>query len=116
MAELKDFALYDIDWTMSPEQAVTMYLEWGNNAWDHEHPPVRTASDVSYYFVVDSWQDPPVIRLVKRSMEAAEDLFVFPMPEELLPPYRKAHGTWRGISEPVPEIKDWLKKALGHAD
>ena len=33
MAELKDFAMYDIDWTLSPEQAVTMYLEWVNGAY-----------------------------------------------------------------------------------
>ena len=114
MAELHDFALCDIDWTLSPEQAVTMYLEWGNNAWDKEHPPVRTASDISHYFVVDSWQEPPVIRLVRRSMEKAEDLLTIPVPEELIPAHRTVHGTWRGICEPVPEIKEWLKKELGH--
>ena len=112
MAELKDFALSDIDWTLSPEQAVTMYLEWGNNGWDREHPPVRTPSDVSLYFVVDSWQDPPVIRLVRRSMEKAEDLLVVPMPEELIPAYRAVHGSWRGISEPIEEVKAWLRKEL----
>ena len=112
MATLKDFALYDIDWTLSPEQAVTMYLEWGNNAWDHEHPPVRTPSDVSYYFVCDSWNDPPLIRLVRRSMEKAEDLLTIPMPEEFIAGYRKIHGMWKGISEPSEEIKDWLKKEM----
>ncbi|MBR4742007.1 MAG: hypothetical protein IK079_03830 [Desulfovibrio sp.] len=109
MAELKDFAMLDIDWSLSPEQAVTMYLEWGNNAWDHEHPPVRTATDVSYYFVVDSWQDPPLLRLVRRSMEKAEDLFVMPVPESLLAEHRAVHGNWRGICEPVPGIKTWIK-------
>ncbi|MBR3663699.1 MAG: hypothetical protein IKN64_03490 [Desulfovibrio sp.] len=112
MAQLKDFAMSDIDWGMSPEQAVTMYLEWGNNGWNRDHPPVRTASDVSLYFVVDSWQDPPIIRLVRRSMEKAEDLFSMPMPEELMAAYRAEHGNWRGISEPVPAVKDWLKKQL----
>ncbi|MBQ9537470.1 MAG: hypothetical protein IJU79_06780 [Desulfovibrionaceae bacterium] len=87
----------------------------GNNAWDREHPPVRTASDVSYYFVVDSWQDPPVIRLVKRSMEKAEDLLVVPMPEHVLASYRAVHGNWRGISEPTEEVKNWLKQELGHS-
>ena len=112
MAELKDFAMSDIDWSMSPEQAVTMYLEWGNNCWDRDHPPVRTPSDVSLYFVVDSWQDPPLIRLVRRTMEKAEDLLTLPMPAELIADYRAVHGHWRGISEPVPAVKDWLKAQL----
>lgn len=114
MAELKDFALYEIDWNLSPEQAVTMYLEWGNNAWNREHPPVRTNSDVSYYFVIDSWQDPPTVRLVKRNMEKAEDIFVCALPKELIASHRKVHGEWRGICEPVDEIKAWLKEELGH--
>ena len=84
----------------------------GNNAVDRDHPPVMVPSDVSYYFVVDSWQDPPVIRLVKRSMEKAEDLLVLEMPEELIASYRAVHGHWRGISEPIDEIKTWLKKQL----
>jgi len=42
MPQLKDFALYDIDWNLTPEHAVTMYLEWGNNDWHSEYPPVRS--------------------------------------------------------------------------
>ncbi len=55
MTNLKDFALYDIDWNLTPEHAVTMYLEWGNNDWHAEYPPVRSKEDVAHYFVVDSW-------------------------------------------------------------
>lgn len=112
MAELKDFSLYNIDWDLTPEQAVTMYLEWGNNDWTAEYPPVRSKEDVSIYFVVDSWQDPPIIRLVRRNSENAEDIFAMPMPPELLPNFRKDNGHLRGISAPTPEIKAWLKKRL----
>ena len=55
MNRLQDYALYDISWNLSPEHAVTMYLEWGNNDWHSEYPPVRSKEDVSHYFVVDSW-------------------------------------------------------------
>ena len=72
MPDLKDFALCNIDWNLTPEHAVTMYLEWGNNDWHAEYPPVRSKEDVSHYFVVDSWQDPPVVRLVRRNSERAE--------------------------------------------
>ncbi len=71
MAKLKDFALYPIAWNLTPEDAVTLYLEWGNNDWNAEYPPVRSKSDVAIYFVVDSWENPPVLRLVRRNSENA---------------------------------------------
>lgn len=113
MAELKDFSTYQISWNLSPEDAVTLYLEWGNNDWNAEYPPVRSKDDVAYYFVVDSWNDPPLIRLVKRNSENAEDLFTMPLPEELLADWKAANADLRGISAPTPKIKAWLKKQLG---
>lgn len=116
MAELKDFSLYDIDWNLTPEQAVTMYLEWGNNDWTSEYPPVRSKADVSTYFVVDSWQDPPVIRLVQRNSEQATDLFTMPMPQELLDDWHQENRGLKGISAPTRQIRQWLKKQLGQED
>lgn len=113
MAELKDFSLYNIDWNLTPEQAVTMYLEWGNNDWKAEYPPVRSKEDVSLYFVVDNWENPPQIRLVRRNSENAEDIFSMPVPRELMPGFLEHNGNLRGISAPTPEIKAWLKKQLG---
>ena len=113
MPTLKDFALCPIDWNLTPEHAVTMYLEWGNNDWHAEYPPVRSKEDVSRYFVVDSWQDPPVIRLVRRNSESAEDLVTVLLPPELLADWREANGGLRGVSAPTPAIKAWLKRELG---
>lgn len=113
MAELKDFALYPIDWDLTPEQAVTMYLEWGNNDWKTEFPPVRSKEDVSTYFVVDTWQDPPLIRLVRRNSENAEDIFTMPLPKELRSDFKLYNGDVKGISAPSPDIKKWLKRQLG---
>lgn len=112
MADLKDFALHEIDWNITPEHAVAMYLEWGNNACD-EYPAVRTESDSSTYFVVDSWGERPVIRLVERNMAKAEDLFSMPMPEEFMDDHRQAHGTWKGVSAPTEALKTWLRVQLG---
>lgn len=113
MASLEDFSTYNIDWNLTPEDAVTLYLEWGNNDWKGEYPPVRSKDDVAIYFVVDSWQDPPLIRLVRRNSENAEDLFVMPMPKELLADWKKYNGSLRGVSAPDATIKAWLKKRLG---
>lgn len=112
MKTLHEFSDLDIDWTLSPTHAVTMYLEWGNNDWHAEHAPVRSKSDVSTYFVVDSWGEPPVIRLVKRNSENAEDLVEVPLPDHLHADWRREYGKLKGVFEPTEKIKKWLRKEL----
>ncbi|MDR1776649.1 MAG: hypothetical protein LBR31_02305 [Desulfovibrio sp.] len=112
MDDLKRFSEYCIDWNLTPEHAVTMYLEFGNNDWRGEYPPVRSKSDVVHYFVVDSWQDPPVIRLVERSYEGAVDLMEMPLPERFLGAFRAEHGNCRGVVAPDEAVKDWLKAEM----
>ncbi|MDD6181783.1 MAG: DVU0772 family protein [Desulfovibrionaceae bacterium] len=113
MKSLRDFSLCDIDWNLTPEHAVTMYLEWGNNDWHSEYPPVRSREDVSHYFVVDSWSGKPLLRLVRRNSEHAEDLLTMPLPPEMEADFRREHGQWRGIAAPTPAIKQWLRTELG---
>ena len=112
---LAAFADQQIDWNLTPEMAVTLYLEWGNNDWRSEHPPVRSKSDVATYFVVDAWQDPLKVRLVRRNSESADDLVTVPLPEPLVKAFRDEYGSLKGVFEPLPVIKDWLKKELGQA-
>ena len=50
---------------------------------------------------------------MKRHSERADDLITVPLHAGLMEDYRKVHGSWRGISEPTPEVKSWLKKELG---
>ena len=113
MKRLQDFSLCNIDWNLTPEHAVTMYLEWGNNDWHSEYPPVRSRDDVSHYFVIDSWETTPLLRLVRRNSETAEDLLSMPLPEKLAQDFYEHHGHWRGISAPTPAIKHWLRTELG---
>lgn len=112
MNPLYPFRNADIDWNLSPEHAVTMYLEWGNNNWHAEHGPVRSKADESVYFVVDAWQNPPLIRLIRRNSENAEELAAVPLPEHLLPGWREEFGTLRGVFEPDEAIKNWLRQRL----
>ena len=109
---LAAFSDLPIDWDMSPELAVTLYLEWGNNDWRSPHPPVRSRSDVSFYFVVDAWNTPPSVRLVRRSSEQADDLVSVSLPEPLERVFRDEYGALKGVFEPLPEIKNWLRKEL----
>ncbi len=109
---IRRFSHLPIDWNLSPEDAVALYLEWGNNNWRAEHPPVRSRDDVARYFVVDTWQAEPVVRLVQRNSEQAEDLAVFPLPSDLRRAFIKEYGSLKGIFEPTPAIKDWLRSRL----
>lgn len=113
MNPLKKYENLPIDWDLTPEHAVTMYLEWGNNDWNSQYGPVRSASDESIYFVVDTWEESPKIRLVRRNMEEAIDLTSFPLPEHLMSGFKRSNGNIRGITSPTDEIKDWLRQEMG---
>ncbi len=112
MTNLSVYRNLDIDWDLSPEDAVTMYLEWGNNNWRGDRPPVRSKSDESVYFVVDAWEDPPLVRLIRRNSENAEELAALPLPENIYRQWRVEFGSLRGVFEPTKAIKDWLRRCL----
>lgn len=111
-AALAAYANESIDWDMTPELAVTLYLEWGNNDWRSSHPPVRSREDVTTYFVVDSWEDPPVVRLVRRRFDAAEELAAIPLPEQLVRTFREEYGALKGVFAPPPAIQAWLRELV----
>lgn len=110
--QLKDFNHLDIDWNLAPEDAVTLYLEWGNNNWHAEHPPVRSKDDFAIYFVVDNWESKPSLRLVRRNSEAAEDLISLPLPAKQEAEFLSEFGGLKGIFAPTPAMKEWLHQEL----
>ncbi len=110
--QLQDFHNMVIDWDMSPEDAVILYLEWGNNDWRNKHQPVRSKNDFSTYFVVDNWGPRPSLRLVRRNSEEAVDLLTMHLPEHLEKSFRAEFGGLKGVFEPTDEIKNWLRQQL----
>ncbi len=110
--ELARFTHLPIDWNLTPEHAVTMYLEWGNNDWHAEYPPVRSKEDVSIYFVVDTWGEAPVVRLVRRNSEEAVDMLTLQLPEDLRQSWQAEFGSLRGIFAPNAAIKNWLRQSM----
>ena len=108
----RQFNNLPIDWNLSPEDAVTLYLEWGNNDWHAEHPPVRSKEDTAIYFVVDTWSGSPLLRLVQRNSEQANDLGCQPLPPEQAKLFCEEFGELKGIFEPTPPIKEWLRNQL----
>lgn len=110
--QLKAFSSLPIEWNLDPADAVTLYLEWGNNDWRAEHPPVRSKDDFAHYFVLDNWSERPTLRLVMRNSEATEDLWVLPLPQELENNFRKEFGSLKGVFMPSSQMKAWLKEKL----
>ena len=100
-----------IDWQMTPEEAVVLYLEWGNN-WAHGVNVVRSKNDVSHYFVVNNWGQNPVVYLIRRNSEEAVELAKFELPENIKENFQKSVAYNKGVYAIEGEVKDWLQKEI----
>jgi hypothetical protein len=108
----KDRALINsIDWEMTPELAVRVYLEWGNiwSRGDERRYVTRSTSEYSTYFVVNCWDKPYYIYLLKRNQKEVIELAKFSLPER----FEKSVCLLKGMYAPEGELKEWLKEELG---
>ncbi len=98
-----------IDWTMTPEKAVEMYLEWGTG-WVRGNDFVSASSDESVYFVLYDWQVPHRVTLIRRTVEGAEELGQYDVPEELFMASWQEDGIRAGgtVHPPNDALKRWL--------
>ena len=99
-----------ISWDMTPEDAVSMYLEWGNNPALGSNL-VKSKEDESFYFVVNTWKE-PVIYLMRRNSEEAEEMAVIRMPAGIEKRFKKEYGNLKGVFAPEGEVKTWLQEQL----
>ena len=116
MMELKDMKqnsdlLNAIDWEMTPEEAVRLYLEWGNN-WASGNYVIRSKEDVTHYFVVNTWGKTPIIYLIRRNSEEAVELAKIDMPEAQKAHFLEVNGNFKGVYPVDGEVKNWLKQQL----
>lgn len=100
-----------IDWDMTPEEAVRLYLEWGNN-WARGNYVIRSKDDVSHYFVVNTWKEEPVIYFIRRSSDEAVELAKIKLPHDLKKRFVQSQGRHKGVWAVDGEVKSWLKKKL----
>lgn len=108
----KDRALLNaIDWDMTPEEAVRLYLEWGNN-WAGGNYVIRSKADVTHYFVVNTWDLPPKIYLIRRNSELAEELAEIEMPKDLGSRFLETVGHNKGVYSIDGEVRDWIFRRL----
>ncbi len=108
----KDPALTNaIDWDMTHEEAVRLYLEWGNN-WARGNYVIRSKEDVSLYFVINTWDGDPVIYLIRRNSEQAEELAKIVPPKAIGDRFMESIGHNRGVYSLTEDVKEWLKQVL----
>lgn len=100
-----------IDWQMTPEEAVRLYLEWGNN-WARGNYVIRSKDDVAHYFVVNTWGNEPVVYLVRRNSEEAMELAQIKMPQQLKDQFMVSVGHHKGVYAVEGDVKNWLKSEL----
>jgi len=102
-----------IDWDMTNEEAVRLYLEWGNN-WAGGNYVIRSKDDVSHYFVVNTWDGTPIIYLIRRNSEDAVELARIEMPGELQDHFLESIGHNRGVYSIEGEVREWLQRELDY--
>ena len=100
-----------IDWDMTPEEAVRLYLEWGNNWARGDGYVIRSNTDYAFYFVVNCWSHPYYIYLMKRNSEEAVELAKFELPERFIHPVCEL----KGVYALEGELKAWLREELNAA-
>jgi hypothetical protein len=106
-----DNLMNSIDWEMTHEEAVRLYLEWGNN-WTRGNYVIRSKNDVSYYFVVNTWEKEPVIYLMQRNSDEAMELARIEMPNHVAKSFLESVGYNRGVYSITGPVKEWLKEVL----
>ncbi len=103
-----------IDWAMTPEKAVEMYLEWGSG-WTRGNDFVSSSHDEAFYFVLFDWEtEPPVVTLLHRTLEGAEELAKIEVPRELFDAAcaddgNKPGGTVHTLNR---NLKEWVNAVI----
>ncbi len=97
-----------INWDMTPEEAIRLYLEWGNNWARGDGYVIRSRNDFTHYFVVNCWSKPFYIYLIRRNSDEAEELAKFEVPNR----YHQPVCELKGVYALEGELKKWLRKEL----
>jgi len=87
----------EINWEMTPDKAIEMYLEWGTG-WIRGHDFVSSSDQESVYFVLYDWEeDPPVVTLLRRSVEEVVEIAKIEVPANLFHQAAKEDGYRPGV-------------------
>lgn len=103
-----------IDWNMTPEKAVEMYLEWGTG-WVRGNDFVSSDHDESVYFVLFDWEiEPPVATLIRRTVEGAEEMAKIEVPKDMFEAACREDGMRPGgtVHPLNASLKEWVNGVI----
>lgn len=104
-----------IDWQMTPEKAVTMFLEWGTGRYNYkDYNWINSHNDQSIYFVLFDWEGMHQATLIDRTMEGAEEVAKVEVPEDLFWEACKEDGYRPGVGVHAlnRSLKQWICKEI----
>jgi predicted esterase YcpF (UPF0227 family) len=101
----------EINWEMTPEEAVRLYLEWGNNWARGDGYVIRSKDDYTTYFVVNCWSRPYYLYLIRRNSDEALELAKFELPKR----FEKDVCELKGVYGLDRELREWLQAELATA-
>lgn len=103
--------LNSVDWTMTPEEAIALHLEWGplrSQAYYNS----RDNNNETVYFVINTWKKTPILTLIRRKGFDSEEVGNFKLPQNLEQEFMQKIGKYKGVYAVDGNIRDWLKKEL----
>jgi hypothetical protein len=100
-----------INLEMTPEKAVSLYLEWGA-FWAHGKEFIRSEKDVSCYFTIDAWKTPPQVLLIRRSLREGEVIGEVEVPRALVDRAIRYWGGRKGTYALSEELREWIRTEL----
>ncbi len=102
-----------IDWDMTQEKAIEMYLEWGSG-WGRGNDFVSHHGQEAIYFVLYDWDDPPQVTLIRRDMKDAVEIAKIPVPNDLFLQAIKDDGSRPGVGVHSLnlKLKEWVCESI----
>ncbi|MFO7752288.1 MAG: hypothetical protein R6V41_04125 [Desulfobacteraceae bacterium] len=100
-----------VDWKMTPEEAISLHLEWGPLR-SVSYYNSRDSNNETVYFVIDNWGEFPVVKLIRRRGFDSEELTSFRLPPGLESEFMASLGNHKGIFAVDGNIRDWLQSRL----
>ncbi len=100
-----------VDWEMTPEEAIALHLEWGPLR-SQKYYNSRDNDNETVYFIINTWNNPPNLTLVRRKGFDSEELGNFSLPKNLEREFMLETGRNKGVYAVDGKVRDWLKKEL----
>ncbi|QJB55559.1 DVU0772 family protein [Pseudodesulfovibrio sp. zrk46] len=102
----------EVNWDMIHEDAITLYLEWGNNNYRHAtRSPVTKSGEYSIYFAIDTWEEPKMV-LMRMDNFGSQILCSTKLPDHLREGLLAEYKDIKGILELTPPIKKWAQELM----